>query len=74
MSCCHKARPAYIVPTLIAQIIKFRGMVARPDGSELLYAQRKGPVKDAIALGMDAAAELRGQMEDDFFMVPDTSS
>jgi hydroxymethylbilane synthase len=35
------------------------GLVARPDGSEVLTAERRGPVADARAIGIDAGEELR---------------
>lgn len=50
-------------------LLKFRGLVARPDGSEVIEASREGKVEDHIALGTDAGAEIRGKMSDDFFAV-----
>ena len=35
------------------------GLVARPDGSEVLTTERHGPVADARAMGIDAGEELR---------------
>jgi hydroxymethylbilane synthase len=37
----------------------FNGLVLAPDGSESLAVSRRGPVSDAVALGEDAAAEIR---------------
>jgi hydroxymethylbilane synthase len=39
--------------------ITFTGLVLAPDGSEALSVSRRGPVTDAVALGEDAAAEIR---------------
>jgi hydroxymethylbilane synthase len=39
--------------------VRFRGMILRADGSEVLECQRVGPTADAEALGRDAGAELR---------------
>ncbi len=50
-------------------VLHFRGLVARPDGSEVLEASRTGKPVDAVAIGTDAGAELREQMGDDFFAV-----
>jgi hydroxymethylbilane synthase len=45
----------------------FRGEIVRPDGSERLATERRGPVSDAAAMGADAAEELRGRGGDGFF-------
>jgi hydroxymethylbilane synthase len=41
--------------------VRFRGMVLRADGSELVECRRVGLVAEAAALGRDAGAELRGR-------------
>ena len=38
--------------------IRLRGLVARPDGSDLRRIERRGAVADAVALGGDTGAEL----------------
>jgi len=38
-----------------------RGLVGRPDGTEILRAQRRGPAADADALGVAVAEELLAQ-------------
>ena len=50
-------------------VLQFRGLVARPNGSEVLETSRSGNPADAIAIGEDAGQELRAQMADDFFAV-----
>ena len=47
--------------------IEFRGLIARPDGSESFAAAREGAVADAAALGADAGRELKGRVGADFF-------
>ena len=47
--------------------IWFRGQIVRPDGSESLETERRGPVSDAAALGADAARELLSRGGGDFF-------
>jgi hydroxymethylbilane synthase len=47
--------------------IRLRGMVARPDGSEVLMIERLGAVADAVALGRDAGEELHGLIGPGFF-------
>jgi hydroxymethylbilane synthase len=47
--------------------IRFRGEIIRPDGSERLTTERRGPIADAAAMGHDAAAELRAKGGAGFF-------
>lgn len=47
--------------------LRFRGEIIRPDGSELLAAERHGPLADAAAMGADAAADLRARAGPGFF-------
>lgn len=44
-----------------------RALVARPDGSEVITAERRGAAGDALALGEDAGRELRGRAGPHFF-------
>ena len=48
-------------------IIRFRGMIVKPDGSEAFEARREGAVRDAERLGADAGTELKGRAGPDFF-------
>lgn len=50
-------------------VFHFKGLVAKPDGSEILQTSRIGKPEDAIALCEDAGMELRAQMGDNFFAV-----
>jgi hydroxymethylbilane synthase len=50
--------------------LSFRGMILRPDGSEFFETSRAGTRRDAVALGADAGAELKGKAPPDFFTVP----
>jgi hydroxymethylbilane synthase len=47
--------------------ISFRGMILRPDGSEVFETSRTGNRHDAVALGADAGAELKRCAPADFF-------
>ena len=47
--------------------IRFRGMILRPDGSQSFETSRAGDRRDAVALGADAGAELKGKAPSDFF-------
>lgn len=49
--------------------LHFRGLVARPNGSEVLETSRTGKPEDAIAIGRDAGEEIRAQMGEGFFEV-----
>ena len=46
------------------------GLVARPDGSEILTTERHGGVADARAMGMDAGRELRRRAGPGYMYVP----
>lgn len=45
----------------------FRGLAARPDGSEVIEAERSGSLNEAEALGRDAGDELKGRAGSGFF-------
>ena len=47
--------------------LAFRGLIAKPDGSEVLETQRHGAVTDAARLGAEAARELKLRAGADFF-------
>jgi hydroxymethylbilane synthase len=47
--------------------VHFRGLIARPDGSESFAATREGAATDASALGADAGRELKSRAGADFF-------
>jgi hydroxymethylbilane synthase len=47
--------------------VDFRGLIARPNGSEVLQCERRGPALDAAALGSDAGRELKARAGEDFF-------
>jgi hydroxymethylbilane synthase len=48
--------------------LRFRGMILRPDGSQVFETTRVGSRHDAVALGADAGAELKGRAPCDFFV------
>ena len=47
--------------------LHLRALIARPDGSELLATERRGPAGDAEAMGQDAGHELRRRGGAGFF-------
>ncbi len=49
------------------ETISFRGLIARPDGSQLFEASRNGPVAQAEEMGRDAGEELRARAGPGFF-------
>ena len=49
--------------------LRFRGEIIRPDGSERLATERRGPLAEAAAMGTDAAEELRARAGPGFFEV-----
>jgi hydroxymethylbilane synthase len=44
-----------------AKRLCLRGLLARPDGSAVLTAEREGRPDEAVRLGRDAGADLRGR-------------
>ena len=52
---------------LTAEGLHLRGEILRPDGSEVLRGERRGPARDAVALGRALADELLSQAAPDFF-------
>lgn len=48
-------------------VLRFRGMIIRPDGSEMFETTREGRVNDAASLGADAGRELKMRGGPDFF-------
>jgi len=48
-------------------VVRFRGMIAKPDGSEALEVLREGRGADAAALGADAGRELKSRAGSGFF-------
>ena len=47
--------------------VRFRGLIARPDGSACLEVERDGAADDARALGADAGEELKRRGGPNFF-------
>jgi hydroxymethylbilane synthase len=48
-------------------VVRFRGMVVKPDGSEAFEVSREGSRDEAVALGADAGSELKRRAGADFF-------
>jgi hydroxymethylbilane synthase len=53
--------------TLDGDMLSFRGLIAKPDGSAFFEASRRGKASDAAKLGADAGAELKQRAGADFF-------
>lgn len=53
--------------TIADETIRFRGMILRPDGSEVYETSRVGKRQDAARLGADAGRELKARAPADFF-------
>ena len=53
--------------TVDAGRLRFRGLIAKPDGSEAFATERHGAAVDAAALGADAGRELKARAGADFF-------
>ncbi len=52
---------------VIDGVVRFRGLIAKTDGSEALEVSREGSRADAIALGADVGRELKSRAGPDFF-------
>jgi len=48
-------------------VVRFRGIVVKPDGSEAFEVVRVGSARDAAALGADAGRELKSRAGSGFF-------
>lgn len=55
--------------TLDGDMLRFHGLVIRPDGSETHETRAAGPRTQAVELGRDAGEELKRRMPADFFTV-----
>jgi hydroxymethylbilane synthase len=53
--------------SIAGDVLSFRGLIAKPDGSEAYETSRGGAVADAIALGADAGRELKARAGPGFF-------
>ena len=53
--------------TISAGQVRFRGLIAKPDGSAAFETSREGSTADAAALGADAGHELKRRAGADFF-------
>jgi hydroxymethylbilane synthase len=53
---------------LAGNLLRFRGIIIKPDGSEAFEVVREGSREDAAALGRDAGDELKRQAGSDFFL------
>ena len=49
--------------------LHLRGLIARPDGSEVIFTERRGNAGDAEAMGCDAGQELKRKGGPDFFSI-----
>jgi hydroxymethylbilane synthase len=47
--------------------LRVRGLIAKPDGSAHLHAEREGPAQDAILLGTETGRELKARADPGFF-------
>ncbi len=53
--------------TIAGGRVRFRGLIAKPDGSACFETEREGAVSDAAALGADAGTELKRRAGPNFF-------
>ena len=51
-------------------VLALRGLIARPDGSEVIETTRSGAAAAAAAMGRDAGDELRRRGGSGFFDTP----
>jgi hydroxymethylbilane synthase len=54
--------------TIAGDMLTFRGMILKPDGSQCFETSRSGNRRDATALGTDAGRELKSRGGPDFFL------
>ncbi len=61
--------PIAALATIEGNEITLRGLLAKPDGSEVLTNEMKGPISDPDTLGTDAGQELKDRAGPDFLAV-----
>ena len=44
---------------IVGDRLLFEGLISKPDGSEMIRVQRQGRASDAVALGREAALEIK---------------
>lgn len=62
---CHT--PIAGLATRDGDTINFKGEILSPDGKQVFRAERSGPQSQALAMGKDAAAEIKSNAGDNFF-------
>ncbi len=53
--------------TIVGSTLSFRGLIVRPDGSEIHAAQRDGKLDDAVEIGIAVGEDLRARAGSGFF-------
>jgi hydroxymethylbilane synthase len=53
--------------TVTANVVRLRGMILKPDGSQIFETAREGPLDAAASLGADAGRELKARGGPRFF-------
>ena len=64
---CRGAIAGDRVMVLNGDDLHLRGLIARPDGSEVIATERRGKASDAAAMGHDAGHELKRRGGPNFF-------
>ncbi len=54
--------------TIENELLNFHGMILSPDGTKVFETARSGALHDAASMGRDAAAQLRREAGDNFFV------
>lgn len=62
---CHT--PIAGLAECVGDRLRFRGLVAREDGTRLLRVEEEGPIDDPLAVGRAAGRRLKAEMGDGFF-------
>ena len=51
--------PIAALAEIDGETLTLKGLIAKPDGSEVLHVERSGPVSDAEAIGIEAGEDLK---------------
>jgi hydroxymethylbilane synthase len=54
---------------IVDNVIKFRGLIAMPDGSEMFKTESEGAVQDAYEIGKKAGQKLKAEAGEKFFQM-----
>jgi hydroxymethylbilane synthase len=65
--------PIAALATIKGDVVRLKGLVARPDGTAVIRVQDEAVAPDAARLGAEAGRKIKADMPDDFFIAAELS-